>query len=802
MATPPHAAEHHARLHPTILIGYGSYGRRVLCRLLLDAEPHGLLTWEDAPEAGTPSARRLKDLVLVHVSDQSNGGETDSYIAQDLFMQIEDVPANADDLKRAVIKGKEQLLDEASRSADPARHRLGMDVFVLAQPTSIEDVGTLERILPATIQEVASDASLRQPAQGAALVNFTLFFDFENFWEQSQPAQTVRREIRHSISRWEQRTRRGLPSFGRIYLLDGRTSGGNRTEVRRIEELTLFLEFLLFAGMRDDPGISNLYQVENDQSAPLATFGIRLIERSRGLLKRLAAAYFSLGWIGHMVGSDAGQDARAQVERALEDFHPDSLSTAHDRQELDANLQEGLHRIEEELAALAPNDENWPMKFRECLTRSSMHLKNELANWARERAQHLAETKLHDVPEKLRVAVTNALHHEGTPAPLGAVVQELKKLENILRKESDLASPAERRPDNNDGLETIDDIHCQYSDFKRSLVNPGRLSEWWILLAVVVTAAWTPLVVEGIADFTARVDASTLPIIFAPLLGLMMWLAGRYGFHRSIEARVERGLLTFTHPDRGWIISRVRGVLYASQFRASLEEYADQVFQNMVRRLRGIVQREIHRSLQRLESRRKEMEWLRSQLRSFLVTYGLDPDKPLDLWNLAQSQRPGYRHSLETAADIQKLLASNPATTERYESTQARLKPFTDWANRYDNTFLYPVVFLENLSHEYEDPSDTGEGLQAKELDDFLTGVGEFSCAMEWNAGVGPGLDVVEPYCVLPNVWRLVPGIENRLTEYGIPRQRILTGSDPSRLYMLRCQLRVSPERLKDSGEV
>jgi hypothetical protein len=222
----------------------------------------------------------------------------------------------------------------------------------------------------------------------------------------------------------------------------------------------------------------------------------------------------------------------------------------------------------------------------------------------------------------------------------------------------------------------------------------------------------------------------------------------------------------------------------------------------MIRRLTGMVQREIHRSLERLEWRRREMEWLRNELRSFLVTYGLDPDKPLDVWNLAQNQRSGYRYSLEKATDIQMLLRSNPATKERYESTQARLQPFTDWVERYSRAFLYPVVFLEKLSREYEDSGDTEEELKAPQLNTFLKGVGEFSCAMEWSAGAGPGRDVVESYCILPKDWRSLPGIENSLIEHGIQRQHILVGDNPSRLYLLRCQLRVPSERLSDFGGV
>lgn len=798
MATPVYATESGARLHPTILIGYGSYGRRVMRRFLLDAEPRGLLRWEDSPGDGAQSVRRLKDLVLLHVSDQSSDEEIANHIAKDLFLEIQDGPADPDDLKRRVIKAKKQLLDEVSRSGDPARHRLGLDIFVLAQPISLEELGILERILPASIQELASDVGLRQPAQGAARVNFVLVFDFENYWERSPLAQNLRQEVLQSVKRWEQRAKEGLPSFARIYLMDGHTSGGNRDEARRIEELTIFLEFVLFEGMRDHPSIRHLYQSESDQTIPLATLGIRLIERSQGLLRRLAAAYFSVGWIGYMAGYEAGKEAREQLKLGLATFSPASLDISGERQQLRDKLENGMAEIESGLTNLNVDDEDWPKQFRERLASSSTRLKSELADWARERVQQIIDSKFKSVAQELRATITRALHHESTPAPLGTVVQELKELQTALQRDFKPLQRTSRPSQMMNGLEAIDDIHRRYCDFKISQVNPARLSDYWVLIAIVASAAWTPIVAGAIADIGPSRGTSPWPVLVAPVLGVLLWLAGRYGFHRSIQLRVEQGLLTFTHPDRGWIISRVRGVLSAGQFRESLEAYADQVFQNMIRRLTGMAQRQIHRSLQKLEWRRREMEWLRNELRSFLVTYGLDPDKPIDVWNLAQNQRSGYRYSLEKAADIQVLLRRNPATKERYESTQARLQPFADWVDRYSKAFLYPVVFLEKLSHEYEDSSDTGEELKTEELNAFLKGVGEFSCAMEWSSGAGPGLDVIESYCILPKAWRPLPGIESSLIEHGIQRQHLLVGDDPSRLYLLRYQLRVSWERLGD----
>lgn len=803
-------------LHPTILIGYGSYGRKVLRRLLVDAEGHGLLIWEDPPSAGSPSERRLKDLALIHVSDQSDGEEIESYMAKDLFRLIRTSSLEEVDFKQAVVGTKGLLLDEAARSADPARLRLGLDVIVFAQPTSLEALGTLERILPPVMQDLASDVSLKQPGPGSARINFSLVFDFENYWDRDAAGSGIRRETVHSIQRWERRMQEGLPAFGRIYLLDGHTLGGNRNETLRIEELTLFLEFLLFAGLRDHPGLRSLYQRENDRMPPLGTFGVRLIERSHGLLTRLVAAYFGLGWLGYMAGSEARAQARNELRGSLTEFQPASLDLSGLRSDLSQRLASGIATVEEELARLNVDDEDWPRQFREQLSFSTLKLKSDLDNWVGDQAQVLVETRLKGVAQRLEEVVSGALHHETAPAPLGTVLQELKELQHALRSEFTPAGSLKEDSSQAPGaLEAIDQIHRDYRVFKHSQVNPNRLADWWILLAIVISAAWTPIVLEAIEELPVPGhDASSLlsagynlltwlgkPIIVAPLLVLAAWVAGKYGFQPNFQSRIERGLLVFVHRDRGWFTSKVRDVLHTGSFRDSLENYAREVFENMARRLRGVVFREVSRVLEKLESRRRELDWLRNELRVFLSTYGLDPDKAVDSWRSVHGHRPGYHSSLEEVADFLRLLKLNPPTVERFESMQARLRPFTGWERRYCSAFLYPVVFLEQLSREYRDESSGGSHLQPEQLSSSLSRFSGFSCGMQWDAGEGPGTDVVESYCVMPEAWRALAGIEGLLSKEGITRQHVVAGSDSSRAYLLRFQLRVSSERLQDARE-
>lgn len=802
------------QLHPSILIGYGSYGRRVLRRLLTDAEAHGMLVWEDVPFTGGPTARRLKNLALLYVPERPGTGEegVQGDLARDLYQQIQEIASEEGDLRKAVLDAKGLLLNVSARSPQQDRLRLGLDVYVMAQPAKMEILGTLGEILQPVMDEISNDPGLRRPAQGSDLLNFILVLDFENFWDASNWGREIRHEVHSSVQRWEDRVLAGRPGFGRIYLIDGHTSDGYKDEEVRIDEVTLFLEFALFAGMRDDQNLRRIYQRENDSIQPLATFGIRVIERSHGLLKRLVAAYFASKWLGYMAGSQAAseQQAHTQLGVFLADFRPDSLDMSEPRAELTRKLEEGIAELERELMALPIDEEDWPKKVRARVPISILRLKVDLASWAAQRAQQIASQRLGDLPQKLQAAITHALHNQTALAPLGAVINELENLQVAFEQEPSKPTPSPPAVEWDNAFSTIDDIHGEYEHFKRTQVNANRLADWWLLLGIVLAASWTPILVEAIDDLP-RPDANSMsvlhaayqlltltgrPIFAAPLLFLAAWAIGRYGFHRSIQARVKRGLLTFTHPDRGRIVNRVRGLLRSSRLRVSLEAYVDQVFQNMVGRLHSEVLNEIDHARDRLEMRRKELEWLRNELRRFLGTYGLDPDRSTPSFGVARNQRPGCRFSTETDEDLQRLLRRNLATRERFESVQASLKPFAGWNERYSDSFLYPVIFLEKLSREYEEGDVTHHAPSSQKFTEFLQRFGQFSCAIGWDSGGGAGADPLQPYCVIPESWKSMKDAVTGLSDYGFGPQRVLSGPDLDRCYLLRLQLGVSPERL------
>jgi hypothetical protein len=793
-------------LHPTLCIGFGSYGQKVLRQLLLDSEAHGLLRWRDLSHPVNPAVRSLKDLVLVHVRERAERVDVDSQIARDLFRQIRTVSADEREIRTSLLQSKQELLDESLRNTSPGQLRLGLDVFVVAQPRSLDTLGTVERSLLPAMDKMASDVGLRQQAQGAARINFILFLDFDNYWENSAAAANFRQDVRKAIQRWEDRMQKNTPSFGRIYVLDGHTAGGNREEAKRIEELVLFLQCALFAGMRDNPALRDLFQRETDLTPPLGTFGIRVIERSQGLTEHLVAAYFAVRWLAQMRGSEASVDGYMGFKTALNEFRPENLDLIEPRRELQKRLQDGLLGVENELAQLDPNQQTWPELLETRLAALLISLKADLSAWAGSRTQQIVDTQLRTVAGRLQQAVTGALHSDNHPAPLGTVIQQLQELRQQLVPP---LPPARQPATEKEDLDAIRSLHQRYRKFKLSQVNTAQMGTWWLLLAGIATAAWTPVAIEAVQELPAPASTTPVwmssafdllsaiakPIILAPVLVLATWALGRYVFQRAMQARVERGLLVFMHPERGWIIGQVRAILQSSGIRVSLETYAREVFETMARRLRSVIVKQIDIVLQRLQERRKELEWLRIELRNFLISYGVDPEKPM---SAAQSQggiRSGYRYSLQKMDDFDHLLRMNPPTQERFESTQSRLKPFAGWADQYSDCFLYPVTFLERLSQEYK-MDNIRTPLSAQELTSFLKLADKFTTAFEWNAGVGAGRDVISSYCILPDEWKEL-GAESRLLNQGFSKQHIIPAEDSSRAYLLRLQLRVSSERLE-----
>jgi hypothetical protein len=805
--------------HPTILIGHGAFGRTVLRRLLASTAARGALDWQEDPSGGDPAARRLKNLVLLSLAGRGGGHsaggdsrqEEDRDIFSELERQIEEVEPSPTALAAAMEQAADRLLAAEDRAADAGRRPLGLDVVVLSHPRVPEDIGELLNLLPLGMGRLAGLAILERQAAGHERLNFLQILDFDQYWERSDRGKRLRETVHKAVAHWEEQLKVRRAGFGRTYLVDGQTQDGARDESYRIDEIILFLELLLFEDQRSE---LKLYGRRREFESTVGTFGIRLVERSAGLLSRLAAAAFGAGWLQHLAGSEGldGDADLADLRRHLAPYRAGHLRQLLATDELTDRLEAGLREVEVSLlAGLDHND--WPAQVREQAQSSLLKLKNHLSSWAGERAAWLDDELLTALPNELAAGVENALHHGGNPATLGRIVMEL---EELVREMEDLPPyPPRETLAEEDPFAGMEAAHARYLEAKAEQIDAGRLPRWWGLLALAVAAAWTPLLLEALAEVPKPDPAShhllrwgyqALQVFASPwLTGVVVFLAafaaGRFALQRTLVWRVQRALAFHTDPERGRLADRVRAALApGGALRAQLDRFAEHVERDLAARVRSDVQREARRVLGRLEERRREARWLRDRLLDFLKGYGLDASLAGEGFERARRRRGGVRQSLERGQELQVLLEKNAPRPERFRSTQTKRQPAKGWAERYCGAFLHPLRFLDELSEEYPDSADVAlagapeaEAVRA-ELLEFLARNGGFHPAFDWPQT--EGVPVKEPQALVPASWSAVPEVIRLLRDHGWTDARISRGGDPGRVYLLRVQLGVAHERL------
>lgn len=111
---------------PTILIGYGGYGLRVLHSFLSGAAARGALTWDERTAVGSLNERRLESMSLFWIPDTldlpeqelsgaftSDGGYE---LMDDLYAQVEHVTGARDRLAEILADAVEREKKAAHRS--------------------------------------------------------------------------------------------------------------------------------------------------------------------------------------------------------------------------------------------------------------------------------------------------------------------------------------------------------------------------------------------------------------------------------------------------------------------------------------------------------------------------------------------------------------------------------------------------------------------------------------------------------------------------------------------------------------
>lgn len=814
----------------TLLLGYGAFGRKVFERFLASAAPRGVLEWQ-APDAGSGlGERKLRDLALLHVPDrlaiepQDSSSEVGAGgVLGDLFRQIQQLEEQGspeEDLMRAALVIAERLLSATSRAQRDEVMPLGLDVIVVAHPNAPEVLGLLDRMLTATMDALANNVNLIRAVEGAQALNFVEILDFENYWDTSSGGGRVRRAVASSLAQWQGRRTDRHPTLGRIYLVDGRTTDGIRDARHRIDEISLFLELLLFEGQRGGE-LQHLWQPSGGRESPLATFGVRSMERSAGLLSRLAAARFAVDWLDYLAGENSpdGEPGGGELAQGLKPYRAAELDRLLGTDELKTRLEVRLDGLEAELADLWCAHPEQPDQVLKRYEEVAREITDEIARATGERIAGLHQERLQRLREELESAVLGTLHHDRRPLPLGAVIRYLEATAAELDQELPESEAAAQVADGSStepievARQRLRELAERFDRFCRQRVQPSGLRQWWPLWSGAFAAGATPIFSRLLHEVPPPDNSDFLlvkaydilqwladPIALSLLLFVFFWGLGAKFFQQRIEARQRLAEAFFVDPQRGRFAARLRAELSAQgALGAPLHQEFEHAVADISLAVRGEVHREIGRALVRLRERRRELFWLRDEMRDFLTLHGLDLT---DGWH--QLERPdstGIRRTVERAEDLEHMLERNPPTAERFRSTQADQRPFNGWQERYSEAFLYPLLFLDRLSRIY-DPStleDAGELEEpGRDFLDFLVQSGSFDLAFSWKAQ--EGLSVDRRYCLLPSSWRSFPGVLLRLADLRLAEDHVLEGPSNARAYLLRLRTGVAPECLLEAS--
>ncbi len=797
------------RLHPTILVGYGDYGRTVLERLLRSAAARGSLEWEERDDPASLQRRRLRGLALLWAADPldpRSGKERTPEVMVDLFRQIEEVEPGpygvGESLARAAGEAKRRL--HAADAHGAADRSQGLDVIVLAHPSRAEAVGKLQEVVEPMLRELSQGLALTRVKQGADQLNFLQILDFDDYWRTSAEHNRIRDAVAHAFERNQQAAERRQPNFGRVYLFDSETRGGHRDRDARIDETALFLEFLLFEGQRQGDN-ERLYQRDDDGAPAAALVGIRGIQLSFGLIARLSAATYSRLFLDYLIkrGETARREPLAEI---LHDYLPEQLEQTLGLDSIDALREKGIDEIETKLLKLDPAAPDWPRQVAEGWRRSVWALKDQISQEAGRESRVIAEQRLAGLRERLEGAVLRELDAVRDPLTIGQLLDQIERFEPRLRYEPP--------PDNSavsgeeaDPFEAVIERHQQYQTFQAGRVRTERLADvWWPLLGVVFALAAAPFATDALSEFVELEGwAQRLtPIAMLAAFWLLGWQLGRQVFQRSIEKRSRRADDFSRHAQRGRLTDCVRTATRSAAVQQELRAHAESVAASLRMRVLGDVLGELLRVKDLLSRRAREIDWLIDQLGSFLDMNGVDSSRPRPQFDGRRRGHSALRQ-LERNEDLAAVFSQRTAEPTHFGERQTKLDLFGSWSERYCEEFLRPLVFLDKLSADYRDPIQTGSGegpsVSERERADAL-GAAIKLCSkppLAFFLLQAPTESAVTRSSIFPMTWLNLEGVANDLSEAGY--QRPAGGESGERAYFLEMQLGVPTELLKRGEE-
>jgi len=797
--------------HPTILIGYGAYGLRVMHQFLAGAAARGALVWDREAEVGSLNERQLHSLSLLWVPDgfrfedqkvpkdllDQSGYE----LMEDLYSQVTEVTGSNDEVKRKlpglVEREKNRLLNARRRNESRVS---GIDIIVLAQPTREEIVGWLRDLLEPVMARMAEDPAFSDVREGSAdtRLNFIEVLDFQDYW--SPEMADVRQALQLALRAHDEGLVSGRPTLGRVYLFDGNTAGGKRTAESRIDEVVLLLELLLLESLRENPNTRNLYRREQLKVSPVATIGVRVVERSSGLLRRLAAAGFAHGWLAHLATASSAAAATGVFADLVAPFRGEKLAATVGENALSIAAAQELTGLTKALLDVSPAEADWGARLQADAQRLTESVVLRLSRLSGDQSLNLIESSLKTLQDELESAITASIKDPIRPLTLGGLIDRLGAIEEEFSAAIVQAEPpVSVAPLSDKVFREADRMQREYRMFLSRQVQTARLAaRWWPRAAILFAVAVTPLFLRGAADL--GLEASMFPdwaqvLVSVVLSGGLFWWFGRKPIQAHLERTVERARAFYTDPDRGRLAERVRAAAASPFVAGRIEAHACLLSFGLKQYAAGVVAAEFQRARSILIKRRNEVEWLRRQVSEFLLSYQVDATPAIPVF------QPGrvagdVRHSLETDDDLAAVAQSVPRTPDRFRQMVASLNTFDFWAQPYCDTFLHPVAFLDKLSERFQDRLELDDQelqRRAGEIVSFL-GKAEVRVCFYWLAA--GGLPPSESGALFPAAWRALPGLSHALSTAGFG-ERALDTPNTERLYLFHASLGVPGELLE-----
>lgn len=797
---------------PTLLVGFGSYGLDALQRLLHQSALRGVLRWQETQSGGVASAQRqLRELALLALPDPferlvdstAGVGAGVPQFLTDLYRQIKGPPRSVRSDPEVVAQHVRQIADGlVSQTAFDRHDPVGLDSICLARPSAPDAIPHLDILLQHSLESLADSSFFKAAVQGAENLNCILVLDFEDYWqgagvrEAVATARTLRAALRNSMEGWERRRAGHQVALDRCYLVDGRNAVGYRSPQVRLDEAVLFLELLLFEGLRTSR--QTLYQQHSLVQPVTATFGVRLLEEGTLVLSREAAATFGRRWLDALIGDQVQCPDRA-AERVRETLAPqrwEAVERHLNDQRLEQLSAQGAEQLVETLMAVPePQAADWLDRVRVVFERERLHLEQTLDRAGWEAVGAFKDAHLKDLDERLVAAVDADLHDARAPASLTLVRAALDE----AGQEPSAAPDRRRSPaaDNADPWQRLGLLHRQYRDqLDEWLASQGRALHWfWPLLALLLALGLASrsvrlvyqLNLSGLDWWDTLVNG--LRLVNHPLAWTLLWFLCLWGIlalqvQPLITGRIARAQRFYSSTQRGRFYDHIRGLV--DPLRLSL---LARVRRNVRTSLSNEVQKTLSRVADRLAERGREMDWLRRQLNEFL-RLSSQPATPVRSW-------------ARGVTTLDTLMQARPLGRVCYPQDDLP-RPFADWNQHFCDAFLDPLRFIDTLSAHYVDADEVARERTSASTDlserqrELLDFIDHSKLAPACRFLQDTGVPAERRWSIAAQRWRNLPGMVAGLNDrLGIAADDIVPAADRARVYLLVVQAGIDAVNLE-----